>query len=63
VSQSFEQVWVRGDTDFSLTRHLDRWDERVKFVFGYDAMGNLVQQADKLPAKEWQKLARPTAAC
>lgn len=59
VSQSFEQVWVRGDTDFSLTRHLDRWDERVKFVFGYDAMGNLVQQADKLPEKEWQKLARP----
>ena len=59
VSQSFARVWVRGDTDFSLTRHFDRWDERVKFVFGYDAMGNLVQQADKLPEKEWQPLSRP----
>jgi len=59
VSQSFRRVWVRGDTDFSLTRHLDRWDERVKFVFGYDAMGNLVGQADKLAEKEWQPLSRP----
>jgi DDE family transposase len=59
VSQSFERVWVRGDTDFSLTRHLDRWDEQVKFVFGYDAMRNLVQQADKLLEKEWQSLVRP----
>jgi Transposase DDE domain group 1 len=59
VSQSFARVWVRGDTDFSLTRHFDRWDERVKFVFGYDAMGNLVQQAEKLAEKEWQPLARP----
>jgi hypothetical protein len=58
VSRSFAQVWVRGDTDFSLTSHFDRWDERVKFVFGYDAMRNLVQQADKLADKEWQPLAR-----
>ena len=58
VSQSFARVWVRGDTDFSLTRHLDRWDERVKFVFGYDAMRNLVQQADQLPETEWQPLSR-----
>jgi hypothetical protein len=59
VSQSFARVWVRGDTDFSLTRHFDRWDERVKFVFGYDAMGNLVRQADQLAEKEWQLLSRP----
>lgn len=59
VSQSFAQVWVRGDTDFSLTRHFDKWDERVKFVFGYDAMRNLVQQAEELSEKEWQTLARP----
>jgi hypothetical protein len=58
VSQSFARVWLRGDTDFSLTRHFDRWDERVKFVFGYDAMGNLVRQAEQLGEKEWQPLTR-----
>jgi hypothetical protein len=28
---------VRGDTDFSLTAHFDRWAERVDFIFGMDA--------------------------
>ena len=42
VEGRFEEVWLRGDTDFSLTEHLDRWDERCKFVFGLDAYPNLV---------------------
>ncbi len=34
--RSFAGVLVRGDTDFSLTKHFDRWDEEeVRFVFGY----------------------------
>ena len=35
----FRQVLLRGDTDFSQTEHLDRWDAdpRVRFIFGYDA--------------------------
>ncbi len=31
----FRQVTFRGDTDFTQTRHLDRWDAAgVRFVFG-----------------------------
>jgi hypothetical protein len=37
AATTFKKIWLRGDTDFSLTRHFDRWDERVGFVFGYDA--------------------------
>ncbi|MEM9368277.1 MAG: hypothetical protein AAGD07_19970 [Planctomycetota bacterium] len=34
----FRKIVLRGDTDFSSTEHLDRWDrEGVKFVLGYDA--------------------------
>ena len=34
----------RGDTDFSQTRHLDRWDGAgVRFVFGYDARAALTR--------------------
>lgn len=39
----FQRILLRGDTDFSLTRHLDRWDQAgVRFLFGSDAMPNLV---------------------
>jgi hypothetical protein len=57
----FRQVLLRGDTDFSQTQHLDRWDAdgRVTFIFGYDARPNLEQIARALPAKAWQKLERP----
>lgn len=43
----FTEILLRGDTDFSQTKHLDRWDaDGVHFVFGYDARKNLVQRAD-----------------
>src|SRR5512136_2641029 len=41
VAPVFRKVCLRGDTDFSLTHNFDRWDERVGFVFGYDAKRNL----------------------
>jgi hypothetical protein len=59
VSPVFKKVWLRGDTDFSLTHNFDRWDERVGFVFGYDAKEKLVKMADSLPEKCWKKLERP----
>ena len=59
VAPIFRKVWLRGDTDFSLTRNFDRWDERVGFVFGYDAKQNLVKKADSLPEKHWKSLERP----
>jgi hypothetical protein len=57
----FRQVLARGDTDFSQTAHLDRWnaDRRIKFIFGYDCCPNLVDSADRLPACAWKKLQRP----
>ena len=35
----FQRILVRGDTDFTQTQHLDRWDEAgdIGFVFGIDA--------------------------
>lgn len=34
----FEDILLRGDTDFSQTAHLDGWHaDGVRFVFGYDA--------------------------
>jgi hypothetical protein len=56
----FRRVTFRGDTDFSQTEHLDRWDTAgVRFIFGYDARANLIGQADTLPARTWTRLARP----
>jgi hypothetical protein len=57
----FRQVLLRGDTDFSQTEHLDRWDDdsRVRFVFGYVAAPNLKGIAEDLPAAAWQPLQRP----
>ncbi len=59
LTAPFKKVWLRGDTDFSLTHHFDRWDEKVGFVFGYDAKRNLTDLADALPQSAWQTLLRP----
>lgn len=56
----FQKVWLRGDTDFSLTQNFDRWtDDGIAFIFGYDARPNLVKIADELPEGRWQHLERP----
>jgi len=59
VEGVFEKILLRGDTAFSLTKHLDRWDERVQFIFGYDAYDNLIQIAERLPESAWAPLSRP----
>jgi hypothetical protein len=60
VRQSFEQVCLRGDTDFSLTANFDRWTaDGVRFAFGVDAMPNLVKIAEGLGASRWRVLTRP----
>ena len=49
----FLKIRFRGDTDFSQTEHLDRWDdEGVLFVFGIDAMKNLKALAEGLADKD-----------
>jgi hypothetical protein len=59
-SAGFQSIRLRGDTDFTQTRHLDRWDDDgVRFIFGIDAMANLVEHANHLPEKAWEPLSRP----
>ena len=59
VASDFDQLWLRGDTDFSLTEHLDKWDQKVKFVLGYDARPNVVALAQQISDRPWQQLERP----
>jgi hypothetical protein len=55
----FQKIRLRGDTDFTQTEHLDRWDQQgVKFVFGIDAMANLYEMAENLPQNAWNVLDR-----
>ena len=55
----FRKIVVRGDTDFALTEHFDRWtDDSVEFVFGVDQMPNLVKLADALENTAWRPLRR-----
>jgi hypothetical protein len=57
----FRRVLLRGDTKFTQTEHLDRWDAdpRVRFLFGFEACANLKAQAADLPARAWKPLQRP----
>jgi hypothetical protein len=56
----FRRILLRGDTDFSQTEHLDRWDaDGVRFVFGIDATTTLYEMAEKLPKTAWKELKRP----
>lgn len=56
----FKDILLRGDTDFSQTQHLDRWHEDgVRFIFGYSARQNLVQDAQELvDEEEYERLVR-----
>jgi hypothetical protein len=55
----FRRIRLRGDTDFTQTEHLDRWDQKgVKFVFGIDATKKLYELAGDLPPNAWKTLVR-----
>ena len=57
----FLKILLRGDTDFAQTRRLDRWDDTgyIRFIFGIDAMPNLVALAEALPEEAFGYLERP----
>jgi len=56
----FRKILMRGDTDFSQTKELDRWDaEGATFIFGINAMRNLENMADNLPEGLWRPFLRP----
>jgi len=59
----FQRITFRGDTDFSQTQHLDRWDgEGVRFIFGYDASVGLIRRAETVPEAAWTPLVRRSAS-
>jgi Transposase DDE domain group 1 len=65
IDKAIELLWphaqtitLRGDTDFSLTEHFDRWAERVDFLFGMDANSALVKRAEALDEAHYKRLKR-----
>ena len=58
VAPFAKRICLRGDTDFSLTRHFDRWSEKVDFVFGMDAYRGLVKIAKSLSQSDWEPFER-----
>ena len=57
----FKSILFRGDTDFTQTSELDRWDDAgdIRFIFGINAMPNLINIAETLGHKRWKRLKRP----
>jgi hypothetical protein len=54
------KITYRGDTKFTQTRHLDRWDaEGVRFIFGMDARANLKALAGHRDDLKYSELERP----
>lgn len=58
LKPNFLEIVFRGDTDFSLTKNFDRWDENSTFYFGFDAMPNLVKIAEGLDNDAWEPMGR-----
>jgi len=59
----YKDVLLRGDTDFTMTAHLDRWDTAgVRFVLGYDANPGFVGRADDLHIGDYEELVRKANA-
>jgi hypothetical protein len=56
----FRRITFRGDTKFTQTRHLDRWDgDGIRFIFGMDARENLKHLAERLDDLKYSELERP----
>ncbi len=59
VMQVGGTVTIRGDTDFTHTAQLDRWEGRGwKFILGIDAHEKLVKLAEGLESRAWRRLER-----
>lgn len=59
VDPHADRICLRGDTDFSLTGHFDKWSQRVDFVLGMDSTATLRGRAETLDEKAWTRLERP----
>jgi hypothetical protein len=55
----FRRIVLRGDTAFTQTIQLDRWNESgVHFLFGMKAYRGLVDIAENVPHEDWKPLPR-----
>ena len=55
----FDDVLLRGDTDFTMSAHLDHWDDDgVRFVFGHDADAGFVNRAENMASHDFAELVR-----
>ena len=55
----FRSILLRGDTDFTQTTELDRWDdEGIRFVFGIANYKALRETAENIEESEWESLER-----
>ena len=53
------RITLRGDTDFTQTAQLDRWDEQgIGFILGMDAHPKVVKLAQALSEPSWRALER-----
>ena len=53
------RITLRGDTDFTHTAQLDRWDESgIGFILGLDAHPKAVGLAEGLSERSWRALER-----
>jgi hypothetical protein len=53
------QITLRGDTDFSHTAQLDRWDDQgLNFILGLNAHAKVVTLAEALSERSWRPLER-----
>jgi len=59
----FKKIRARGDTAFSQSEHLDRWDgDGVQFVFGFQYARGLHPRIEAIADEEWTALERPPKA-
>ena len=59
ASAGFQDILLRGDTDFSLTREFDRWtNDNVRLVFGFDTNPRVLAWAEAAPEECYEELVR-----
>ena len=58
VQPHAERICLRGDTEFYLTRNLDRWAESADFLFGVDSNPAMRSRAQALDEADWHPLKR-----
>lgn len=55
----FKSITLRGDTAFTQTRHLDKWNaDGVRFVFGFSVVRPIRRRIEGIAEQCWQPLER-----